>query len=269
MTEFNLPRILTIAGSDSGGGAGIQADIKTITALGGYAETVITAITAQNTLGVAGIHEIPAEMVIQQIETVVSDLGVDVIKTGMLSSRTIIEAVIETLSNFQLPVPVVIDPVMVATSGARLLSPDAESLMAQSLFPMATLITPNILEAEALLDTRISNIDDMKLAASKLLGCGCSAVLLKGGHLGGETVHDILLADDEYQIFTSPRLNTEQTHGTGCTLASAIATELGKGARLLHAVENARNYVHEAISHAPGFGNGNGPLNHAYRLLQS
>ena len=256
-------RILIVAGSDSGGGAGIQADIKTVTMFGGFAMTAITALTAQNTLGVAGIVEVSPDFVRQQMDVVIDDLGVDAIKTGMLANREIIETVAQVIQEKALQVPLVVDPVMVAKGGARLLAEDAELSLRQRLIPLAMVVTPNIPEAEALTGMTIKKLADMKLAASKILEMGCKAVLLKGGHLEGDTLHDVLITDHLYEVFTDERIPTTNTHGTGCTLASALATGLGQGRRLIDAAAAAREYVRIAIEEAPGYGQGHGPLLHA------
>lgn len=257
-------RVLSIAGSDSGGGAGIQADIKTITALGGYAATVITAITAQNTLGVRAIHAVPVEIIRSQMDAVLEDIGADCIKTGMLASVEIIEAVYERLAALGPNIPRVIDPVMVATSGVRLIDEGAVAALKARLIPGAALLSPNIPEAEVLAGLTIRNIEDMQRAGRALLALGANAVLIKGGHMTGAQVRDVLLSEQGVEIFSSPRIDTRHTHGTGCTLASGIATGLAQGMPLSDAVRRARDYVFEAIRTAPGLGGGNGPLNHGH-----
>lgn len=255
-------RVLAIAGSDSGGGAGIQADIKTVTALGGYAATAITALTAQNTLGVSGILPVPPAFVTQQIEVVLQDIGADAVKTGMLGDAAVIEAVADALARFAKGVPVVVDPVMVAKGGARLLEPGAVNALTQRLLPLATVITPNLPEAEALLGETIPDVAAMHRAASMLLARGVPAVLLKGGHLPDDSVTDLLVTAEATEAFTAPRIASRHTHGTGCTMASAVATGLAQGLSLRDAVVRARDYVRRAIATAPGFGAGHGPLNH-------
>jgi hydroxymethylpyrimidine/phosphomethylpyrimidine kinase len=255
-------RVLAIAGSDSGGGAGIQADIKTVTALGGYAATAITALTAQNTLGVAGILPVPPAFVMRQIEVVLQDIGADAVKTGMLGDAAVIETVAATLERSAKGVPVVIDPVMVAKGGARLLEPAAVDALTQRLLPLATVITPNLPEAEALLGETIADVAAMHRAASMLLRRGVPAVLLKGGHLPDDTVTDLLATAEAIEVFAAPRIASRHTHGTGCTMASAVATGLAQGMSLRDAVVRARDYVRRAIATAPGFGAGHGPLNH-------
>jgi hydroxymethylpyrimidine/phosphomethylpyrimidine kinase len=257
-----LPRVLAIAGSDSGGGAGIQADIKTITALGGFATTAITAITAQNTLGVTAIETLSAGMVTAQIQAVLSDIGTDAIKTGMLANAEIIAAIADALTATS--APLVLDPVMIATSGARLIDPSALDQLAGRLFARAHVITPNIPEAEALTGLIIHDRASMLAAATNLLALGPQAVLIKGGHLPGEHVIDLLLNHDGARWFEDPKIDTRHTHGTGCTLASAIATGVAQGMLLFDAVARARHYVRRAIETAPGFGHGHGPLNHGF-----
>ena len=259
-------RVLVIAGSDSGGGAGIQADIKTITALGAYAATAITALTAQDTLAVHGILPVPPDFVRLQAETVLADLGADAIKTGMLGSVAIVETVAALLAERAPGVPLVVDPVMVAKGGARLLEEDAVSALKRSLLPLASLLMPNLPEAEALTGLPITNLDEMRRAAEALLTLGVPAVLLKGGHLPGSVVVDMLATVDGITLLERPRIETRHTHGTGCTLASAVAAGLAQGMALPDAVMRARAYVQETIASAPGFGGGHGPLNHAVRL---
>lgn len=278
------PRILIIAGSDSGGGAGIQGDLKTVTCLGGYAMTAITALTAQNTHGVFGIHEVPPAFIAQQIQLCLSDIGADAIKTGMLHSTEVIAAVAEIVASRQSPVaskplletkdrrletsiPLILDPVMVAKGGAPLLQPEAVDALKTLLIPRATLITPNIPEAELLLGRAIPSPDAMPDAAQELLGLGCEAVLLKGGHMEGDTVTDILATRHLPLVtYSSPRIASRSTHGTGCTLASAIATFVAQHQPLSEAVAHARAYVQQAIAHAPALGGGHGPLGHNWAL---
>jgi hydroxymethylpyrimidine/phosphomethylpyrimidine kinase len=259
-------RVLIVAGSDSGGGAGIQADIKTVTALGGYAATAITALTAQDTHTVHGIAEVSADFVAQQMTVVLADIGADCIKTGMLNSADIVRRVAEVLAADAPNIPVVIDPVMVAKGGARLLQPDTVDVVRDVLLPMATVLTPNVPEAETLTGLTITSEQDMQAAATALLAMGPAAVLLKGGHLDTDPVVDLLATSDGITRFTSPRLQSTDTHGTGCTLASAIAVSIAQGLDLKTSVERARDYVHEAIKTAPGFGTGHGPLNHGHTI---
>jgi hydroxymethylpyrimidine/phosphomethylpyrimidine kinase len=260
-------RVLVVAGSDSGGGAGIQADIKTITMFGAYAATAITALTAQNTLGVEAVHIAPLDFVAKQIDVVMRDIGADVVKTGMLADAATIEAVCDALGQYAPGVPVVVDPVMVATSGARLLADDALAMLVRRLIPMAYVMTPNLPEAEALSGMRIPDVAAMHRAADALLALGVPAVLLKGGHLPGDQVVDLLATADGVEVFAAPRIASRNTHGTGCTLASGIAASLAQGMTLRDAVVRARDYVRAAIASAPGFGAGHGPLNHAVGIL--
>jgi len=259
-------RVLIVAGSDSGGGAGIQADIKTVTALGGYAATAITALTAQDTFTVHGIHEVPPVFIRQQIDVVLADIGADAIKTGMLHKDEVIEAVAASIAETARTIPVIIDPVMVAKGGARLLDPRATDCIKKVLLPLAHVLTPNIPEAEVLTGQTIATVDDMKRAAETLKAMGPRAILLKGGHLDGDTLTDLLLTDDGFQPFTGPRIHTTQTHGTGCTTASALATGMAQGMRTPDAFTRARAYVQEAIKSAPGYGGGHGPLNHGWGI---
>jgi hydroxymethylpyrimidine/phosphomethylpyrimidine kinase len=255
-------RVLVIAGSDSGGGAGIQADIKTITALGGFAMTAITALTAQNTLGVQAVLPVPPDFIRRQIEVVLQDLGADVIKIGMLGDAAVIETVAEALRDLAPNLPVVLDPVMVAKGGQALLAGNAVAALTQRLLPAAVLITPNLPEAEALTGLAIRSVADMARAAEALRGLGARAILMKGGHLEGDTLTDLLVSGDSAEAFSDSRIDTRHTHGTGCTTASAIAAGLAQGLDLRQAVIQARRFVRAAIAAAPGFGGGHGPLNH-------
>ncbi|RKR03920.1 bifunctional hydroxymethylpyrimidine kinase/phosphomethylpyrimidine kinase [Maricaulis maris] len=257
-------RVLIIAGSDSGGGAGIQADIKAVTAMGGHAATAITAITVQNTLGVSAIHPVPLDIVKAQIDAVLSDIGADIIKTGMLGTREIVDLVADRLEACDPPVPLVLDPVMVATSGDRLVSDDAAMAIRDRLLPLAWLVTPNIPEAEKLTGLVVEDIAGQLEAANKLVAMGARAALVKGGHLKGGVVTDVLVSTRGMELMERPRLPGRNTHGTGCTLASAIAGLLADGAALPDAVRRAGDYLHEAIARAPGFGAGNGPVYHAW-----
>jgi hydroxymethylpyrimidine/phosphomethylpyrimidine kinase len=256
-------RVLVCAGSDSGGGAGIQADIKAITALGGFAMTAITALTAQNTLGVQGVLGVPAEFLRLQMRSVLDDLGADAAKTGMLGDVATIEAVCAELPR---GLPCVVDPVMVAKGGHRLLDTSAVEAMKRSLLPLCTLLTPNLPEAETLAGMEIATEDDMYHAAEAMLTLGVPAVLLKGGHLRGGTVVDLLATPEGITRYEDARIATRHTHGTGCTLASAIAAGLAQGLALEPAVARARRYVRAAILSAPGYGAGHGPLDHAVTL---
>jgi hydroxymethylpyrimidine/phosphomethylpyrimidine kinase len=262
-----LGRVLIVAGSDSGGGAGIQADIKTISMLDAYAATAITALTAQNTEGVFGVLPIPPEFVRRQIEVVLDDIGADAIKTGMLHDAAVIEMVVAVLQERAAAIPVVVDPVMVAKGGARLIEPEAIEALKVLLIARAEIVTPNLPEAEILSGSTIGNIAEMQAAGESLVALGCRAALVKGGHLPGETVSDVLVTTGGgVRIWESPRIATRHTHGTGCTLASAIAAGLAQGLGVERAVERARNYVQSAIAGAPGFGRGHGPLDHAHPL---
>ena len=258
-------RVLVIAGSDSGGGAGIQADIKTVTALGGYAATAITALTAQDTHGVHGVLPVPAAFVGMQIDCVLGDIGADAFKTGMLDRAEIITLVAERIAA-RPELPFVLDPVMVAKGGARLMQQDALGSLKRSLLPHATLLTPNLPEAEILAGFAIHNLDEMRAAAEQLLTLGVPAVLLKGGHLPGAEVFDLLATEHGVETFRAARIDSRHTHGTGCTLASAIATGLAQGMGLRDAVLRARAYLRRAIEQAPGHGGGHGPLNHGVTL---
>lgn len=253
--------MLIVAGSDSGGGAGVQADLKTVTALGGYGMTAITALTAQNTLGVFGIHPVPAEFVVRQMRVVLDDIGADAIKIGMLGSAEIAEAVADFLDTIDTgTIAVVLDPVMISTSGSALLDAPGVIAVKQRLLPKALLLTPNLAEAEALTGCRIGDLAGMEAAAEILLAQGVRNVLLKGGHLAGDELIDLLIGQDGRTEFRHPRIDTRHTHGTGCTLASAIAAGLARGLPLVRAVADAHDYVQAAIRNAPGLGRGNGPL---------
>ena len=259
-------RVLIVAGSDSSGGAGIQADIKTVTALGGYAATAITAITVQDTTGVSAIVDVAPDVVAGQMRAVLDDIGADAIKIGMLHKAEIVEAVGDVLDGAARTIPTVVDPVMIAKSGAALLEDSASQAFRARLLLRAAVITPNIPEAEALTGFTIGGGDDMVHAAQMLISYGAPAVLLTGGHGRGDTVTDILVSDAGTESMVGPRLETVHTHGTGCTLASAIATGLAQGLDLSAAVRRARAYVFEAIRTAPGLGRGHGPLNHGHTV---
>ena len=271
---FQYPRVLSIAGSDSGGGAGIQADLKTFVALGCYGMTAITALTAQNTLGVRSIHPVPPTMLRDQIDAVIEDIGVDAVKIGMLHAADIVRTVAGSIDRHGLR-RVVLDPVMMSTSGARLIDDDAQAVLVRELFCRATLVTPNLDEAGLLVGRPLASEADMEAAAREMLAMGASAVLLKGGHLAGDTVSDLLLERDaQPRWMRAPRIATANTHGTGCTLSSAIAAQLALGAELPQAVELARAYVRGALEAGAAVrtGAGSGPLNHgqapqAMRLL--
>lgn len=260
----HLGRVLIIAGSDSGGGAGVQADLKTVTMVGGYAATSITAVTVQNTLGVSGVHPIPLEIIAAQARSVLSDIGADAIKTGMLGDAATVALVAELLDEAK--VPAVIDPVMVAKGGASLLATEAVAALREQLIPRAALLTPNAPEAAALTGLAVESTDDLRRAGEALLKAGAQAVLMKGGHVAGDRLIDILMTSEGETAFEGPRIATRHTHGTGCTLASACAAGLAQGLSLTEAVARAWDYVHRAIETAPGLGAGHGPLDHGWPL---
>jgi hydroxymethylpyrimidine/phosphomethylpyrimidine kinase len=256
------PRVLVVAGSDSCGGAGIQADIKTLSALGIYAMTAVTAITVQNTLGVSDVHPIPPDVVAAQMRACLDDIGADAIKLGMLHSAPLIEAVAAVLADFP-AIPVIADPVMVAKGGAALLQSEAVGALAAHILPRATLITPNTEEAAALIGAAVADEAGQEAAAAALVERFGAAVLLKGGHLQGAGVLNLLLQPGlPAERYVSPRLDTRHTHGTGCTLASAIAAGVAAGLPLAAAVGRACAFVHAGIANAPGFGQGHGPIDH-------
>jgi hydroxymethylpyrimidine/phosphomethylpyrimidine kinase len=262
-------RVLTIAGSDSGGGAGIQADLKTFAALGCYGMTAITALTAQNTVGVQGIHAVPPAFLRSQLQSVIEDIGVDAVKIGMLHEPGVVEVVAWAIQHYQLQ-RVVLDPVMVATSGDRLIADATVRVLVDQLFPLATVITPNLDEASLLLGRPIAAVSDLSGAAQALLSQGARAVLLKGGHLPGDQVVDVLARPGHVDVvLASSRMASRNTHGTGCTLSSAIAAHLALGEPLERAVRAAREYILGAIQAGAGVqvGHGHGPLNHGYSPL--
>ena len=264
--EFEYPRVLSIAGSDSGGGAGIQADLKTFAALGCFGMTAVTALTAQNTQGVRAIHGVPPAMLRDQIDAVIEDMGADAVKIGMLHSPEIVLAVAEAIDRHTLK-NIVLDPVMVATSGAVLIDHPAIDMLVRELFPRALLVTPNLDEVALLVGRPMRHADDMEAAAHELQVRGARAVLVKGGHLPGETVMDLLLlASGEKHWMHAPRIHSANTHGTGCTLSSAIAAGLALGQPLREAVEAARSYVRSALLAGAKVktGAGSGPLNHGH-----
>lgn len=260
-------RVLIIAGSDSGGGAGIQADVKAVTMLGGFAMTAVTAITAQNTLGVQGVWPIANEAVAAQMRSVLGDLGADCIKTGMLGSPDLVETVAETLDDQARTVPRIIDPVMVATSGDQLVSERSVAAILALLVRGAGLVTPNAPEAELLTGKSVDGINGQRRAAEALLEKGAKAALVKGGHIPGRVLTDVLQTEHGEWLFESARIDTGSTHGTGCTLASAIAALRAQGVDLPAAVERARDYLHEAIARAPGLGQGHGPVAHNWPVI--
>lgn len=257
-------RILTVAGSDSGGGAGIQADIKTITALGGFATSSITAVTVQNTMGVHDVYDLPASLVAAQIEAVLTDIGADAIKVGMVDNSEIIKAVAVSLDEHSGDAPIIVDPIVAATDGTMLLKKDAIDALKTNLFLIADLITPNVTEAQALTGLEIETVDDMKRAAEILITLGCPGVLLTGSHLYTDDVTDVLVTEDSIETMSGPRINAPNNHGTGCTVSAAIATGLAQGMSMSDAVHFGRDYVKKAIETAPNLGKGNGPLNHMF-----
>lgn len=263
---MGVNRVLTIAGSDSGGGAGIQADLKTITVLGGFGMSVITALTAQNTLGVQGVYEVPEDFVEKQFDSVATDIGIDAAKTGMLSNSRIIRTVAKKLRQYGIN-KLVVDPVMVAKGGAPLISDEAKKSLIEELLPLALVITPNIPEAVELAKIKISSVDDMKKAAEIIYGSGAKNVVIKGGHLAGDPV-DILYDGKNFHEFTSERINTKNTHGTGCTFSAAIATKLAEGKSVFEAVKTAKEYTTIAIRFSLNIGGGHGSTNHMAHVLQ-
>ncbi|AMO21589.1 bifunctional hydroxymethylpyrimidine kinase/phosphomethylpyrimidine kinase [Ramlibacter solisilvae] len=265
MFDHQYPRVLTIAGSDSGGGAGIQADLKTFSALGCYGMTAITALTAQNTRGVSGIHAVPPAFLKQQLQAVIEDIGVHAVKIGMLHAPEIVEVVAWAIDTYHLP-NVVLDPVMVATSGDRLIAQETVQVLVRELFPRAVLVTPNLDEASLLLDRPLANTEALQPAAADLLALGARGVLLKGGHLPGEEVVDVLAHAGAFEHLRAARIASGNTHGTGCTLSSAIACGLALGLGLREAVVQAREYVRRALATGASVrtGGGHGPLNHGH-----
>ncbi|MBI2936555.1 MAG: bifunctional hydroxymethylpyrimidine kinase/phosphomethylpyrimidine kinase [Chloroflexi bacterium] len=260
-----VPVVMTIAGSDSGAGAGIQADLKTFAAFGVYGTSVLTAITAQNTVGVSAIHEVPVEVIAAQIDAIVSDIGADAVKTGMLSSSPIIEAVAAKVREHCLA-PLVVDPVMVAKSGDRLLRAEAVEALRTRLIPLATIVTPNLPEAEVLTGRVITTLEEARLAARDIVhGMGAKGAVIKGGHRPGRAV-DIFYDGRNYHQLSVARIETRSTHGTGCTFASAIAACLALGLTPVEAMARAKRYVTHAMRRAYPIGHGHGPLNHFYRL---
>jgi len=262
-------RVLSIAGSDSGGGAGIQADLKTLSALGCFGMTAITAVTAQNTRGVTAIHSLPVDLLAKQIEAVITDIGVDAVKIGMLHTPEVVRTVATALPAFA-DVPIILDPVMVATSGDKLIDDHTISVLVHELFPHCELVTPNLDEASVLLGRKVREIADLEPAILSLRALGCRSVLLKGGHLSGERVVDMLLTESgDIKRFQSPRIHTPNVHGTGCSLSSAIAAYRALGEDLVAAVEKARNYIAGAIQAGANVttGSGHGPLNHGFAPL--
>lgn len=261
-SERKMGRVLILAGSDSGGGAGVQADIKAVTMMGGFAATAITAITVQNTLGVHGVHPLPLEVITAQARAVLEDIGTDAVKTGMLGSVEVVETVAALLDEAK--APAVVDPVMVAKGGHPLLPDAAVEAVRRLMIPRAALLTPNAPEAEALTGLQVRDIDGQRRAGEALLKLGAKAVLMKGGHVDGPTLIDLLMTADGETVLEAERIDTRHTHGTGCTLASACAAGLALGRPLEVAVAEAWAYVGEAIRRAPGLGGGHGPLDHGW-----
>jgi hydroxymethylpyrimidine/phosphomethylpyrimidine kinase len=265
-----LGRVLVVAGSDSGGGAGIQADIKTVTALGGFAMTAITALTAQNTRGVFGVVPIEPSFVEKQMSVVLEDLGADVIKTGMLHDAAVVEAVAARVRAAEPRPKLVVDPVMVAKGGATLLQDAAREALVTRLLPLADVVTPNAPEAAALTGAPVESVADLGKAGLRILAMGARAAYMKGGHLAGDEVVDVIVRSDGPEIvLRGPRIETRSTHGTGCTLASALAASLAQGMDLESAARRAREYVAKAIEGAPGLGSGHGPLDHGWPLREA
>jgi len=264
---MTVKRVLTIAGSNSGGGAGIQADLKTITVLGGFGMSVITALTAQNTLGVHGIHEVPANFVEKQFDAVATDIGVDAAKTGMLSSSEIMRTVAGKIEEYGIK-KLVVDPVMVAKGGAMLIKQEAKKTLATVLLPLAFVITPNIPEAEELTGIKITTVEDMKKAARAINRMGAKNVFLKGGHMSGDAL-DVLYDGRDFHELISERIDTKNTHGTGCTISAAIATGLAQGMDVFEAVKRAKDYITMAIKYSLCIGGGHGPTNHMAYLFMN
>ncbi|MBD8490293.1 bifunctional hydroxymethylpyrimidine kinase/phosphomethylpyrimidine kinase [Echinicola sp. CAU 1574] len=261
--------VLTIAGSDSGGGAGIQADIKTMSALGCFATSVITATTAQNTLGVCDIHDIPVAHIVLQLQSILTDITPNAIKIGMLSRPEVVMAIAKELKKYP-EIPIVFDPVMVATSGDRLIQQETVEVIKSELFPLTHILTPNLDEASVILGREILVKDELEQAAEEILKLGPEYVLVKGGHLDGDVVRDVLVAEKSCETFESTKLTTKNVHGTGCTLSSAIASFLGRGLTVQESVKQAREYVYSAIEAGMEVktGQGNGPLNHFYEPIR-
>jgi hydroxymethylpyrimidine/phosphomethylpyrimidine kinase len=261
-------RVLIIAGSDSGGGAGIQADIKTVTALGAHAMNAVTAITVQNTLGVSGVHAVPREIVRAQIDAVINDLGADAWKTGMLGDAALVEMAAQAYRDLGGGAPLVVDPVMIAKGGHALLAADAVETVRRALVPLARVVTPNAPEAAALVGFAVEDAAALTRAGAALVEMGAAAALVKGGHVAGEVIRDVLVSREGVEVFEGARIATQATHGTGCTLASAIAASLAQGMALRDAVIRARSYVRGAILAAPGYGRGHQPLGHGWAMLR-
>jgi len=264
--KYTYPSVLTIAGFDGSGGAGIQADMKTISALGCYATSALTALPVQNTTGVKSIFSIPEQVVGDQIETILEDIFPNAIKIGMIHTSELVKTVVEKLSAYP-NLPIIFDPVMVATSGDKLIKDETIQTIVQQLFPIASVITPNLDEAEILAEMKIENVEQMKIAGEKIMKLGCQSVLLKGGHLKTEKLTSLyFLPDGSIESFDFTKFETNNTHGSGCTLSSAIASYLAQGKSMLQAVTLGQNYIHQAILHGKDVvtGKGNGPVNHFF-----
>ena len=259
------PRVLTIAGSDSGGGAGIEADLKTFTALQVYGMAAVTAVTAQNTQGVFAVHDLPPDHVAQQIDTVVQDIGVDAAKSGMLSNAAVIATVANRIAELKIT-NYVLDPVMVSESGHTLLAEDAIGVLKSHLLPLALIVTPNAAEAEALSGRSVTNESEMRDAARTIHELGPKNVLVKGGHVAGDYAVDVLFDGSDFEVVSAPRIDTRNTHGTGCTYSAAIAANLAKGLNAFESVRDAKEYITGAIRHGFDLGEGPGPLNHYWDL---
>ncbi len=262
-------RVLIIAGSDPSGGAGLQADIKTVTALGGYAAAAVTSLTIQNTRGVTAVHPVDPEIIRAQILTVLQDIGADAIKIGMIGEVAAGLAIADALVDFAAQIPLIVDPVLFSTSGDALSDGDIPALLLERFVPISAIVTPNADEAARLTGLPIASSDDLIAAGLALIQRGATAALVKGGHLVGETVEDALVTMDGVRVFRNPRIDTTSTHGTGCTLASAIATGIAQGLPLATVAKRSIDYVHEAIRTAPGFGAGHGPINHAWPVQRT
>ena len=260
-----MKQVLTIAGSDSGGGAGIQADIKAISANGGFAMSAITSVTAQNTVAVTDAYDLPIPLIEAQLDAVFTDFDVASVKTGMLSSSAIVETVVQKLHEYA-PQTIVVDPVMISKSKFPLLKAEAIDSLKQALIPIATVITPNVYEAELLVQQEIRTLDEAKTAAETIAKLGCHAVLVKGGHLDDEKAIDVLYCNGDWSLFEAERIETKNTHGTGCTYSAAIATHLAHGKDLVTAIRDAKTYITNAIQNALDIGHGHGPTNHFYFL---
>ncbi|MCH2311024.1 MAG: bifunctional hydroxymethylpyrimidine kinase/phosphomethylpyrimidine kinase [SAR202 cluster bacterium] len=265
MESKKVKKILSIAGSDSGAGAGVQADLKTFAALGAYGTSVITAVTAQNTLGVTDLHPIPSSNVSSQIEAVLSDIGTDGIKTGMLANHEIVNAVVETLSKYDVP-KLVVDPVMVSTTGARLIAESAIESLRNRLLPIADVITPNVSEAEALIGNQIQTMEELRESAKLIMNLGPKAIVITGGFESGPAT-DLVYDGTEFKAFTGTRINTTSTHGTGCTFASALTVLLAEGIDLFESVSKAKRFVQLSIRKAYPIGTGKGPVDHFHNLI--